>query len=116
MATLALYNRHAEHGQDPLFHKAAAFVRPLTGALGAYDLRTQSAFYATFTLGGLRTGLDGEVLDPDGRAVAGLFAAGRTTSGLAAHGYASGLSLADGSYFGRRAGAAAAGAAAGRGT
>ena len=116
VATLDLYNRHAEHGEDPLFHKAAAFVRPLTGALGAYDLRTQSAFYATFTLGGLRTGLDGEVLDPDGRAVAGLFAAGRTTSGLAAHGYASGLSLADGSNFGRRAGAAAAGAAAGRGT
>ncbi|MEZ5142711.1 MAG: FAD-dependent oxidoreductase [Acidimicrobiales bacterium] len=108
VATLELYNRHAEHGEDPVFHKAAAFVRPLTGALGAYDLRTQSAFYATFTLGGLHTTVDGEVLDLDGSPIAGLYAAGRTTSGLAAHGYASGLSLADGAFFGRRAGIAAA--------
>jgi 3-oxo-5alpha-steroid 4-dehydrogenase len=40
--------------------------------------------------------------------VPGLFAAGRTTSGLAAQGYSSGLSLADGTFFGRRAGVAAA--------
>lgn len=108
VATLDLYNRHAANGEDPVFHKAAPFVRPLTGALGAFDFRVQSAFYATFTLGGLHTTIDGEVLDLDGRAVAGLFAAGRTTSGLAAHGYASGLSLADGAFFGRRAGEAAA--------
>ena len=31
------------------------------------------------------------------------YAAGRTTSGLAAQGYSSGLSLADGTFFGRMA-------------
>jgi len=33
-----------------------------------------------------------------------LYAAGRTSAGLAAPGYSSGISLGDGSYFGRRAG------------
>ncbi|UCE85046.1 MAG: FAD-binding protein, partial [Deltaproteobacteria bacterium] len=64
--------------------------------------------YAVFTLGGLRTSPRGEVLTPDGDAVPGLHAAGRTTSGLAAQGYSSGLSLADATFFGRRAGACAA--------
>ena len=37
-----------------------------------------------------------------------IFAAGRTTACLAAPGYASGLSLGDGTFFGRRAGRKAA--------
>jgi 3-oxo-5alpha-steroid 4-dehydrogenase len=52
----------------------------------------------------------GEVLTPDGDVVAGLWAAGRTTSGLAAQGYSSDLSLADATFFGRLAGRTAAGA------
>ena len=60
--------------------------------------------------GGLHTSPAGEVLSADGEAVAGLYAAGRTTSGIAAQGYSSGLSIADATFFGRRAGAAAAGA------
>ena len=38
----------------------------------------------------------------------GLYGAGRSTAGLAVGGYSSGLSLGDGSFFGRRAGQAAA--------
>jgi 3-oxo-5alpha-steroid 4-dehydrogenase len=67
-----------------------------------------AAFYATFTLGGLSTSVDGEVRTVDGRPIAGLYAAGRTTSGIAAGGYVSGISLGDGTFFGRRAGRAAA--------
>jgi 3-oxo-5alpha-steroid 4-dehydrogenase len=62
-----------------------------------------------FTLGGLVTTVDGHVLDLDGNPIAGLYAAGRSTSGLASWGYVSGTSLGDGTYFGRRAGRAAAG-------
>ncbi|MCU0270763.1 MAG: FAD-dependent oxidoreductase [Acidimicrobiales bacterium] len=102
--TLDSYNRGAAEGRDPRFHKHPDFLRPLQGPLGAYDLRVEHTIYAVFTLGGLHTTIDGEVLTPDGEAVAGLYAAGRTTSGLAAYGYASGLSLADCTYFGRRAG------------
>jgi 3-oxo-5alpha-steroid 4-dehydrogenase len=48
------------------------------------------------------------VLDPEGDTIPGLFAAGRATSGLSVGGYSSGLSLGDGTFFGRRAGRAAA--------
>jgi succinate dehydrogenase/fumarate reductase flavoprotein subunit len=110
-STLALYNRHAELGQDPMFHKGASWVRPLIPPLGAIDLRVGPAPYAPFTLGGLETTVDGAVLDLAGDAIPGLFAAGRTTAGVCSFGYASGLSIGDSTVFGRLAGAAAAGAA-----
>ena len=77
----------------------------------ALDYRVDSSIWSVFTMGGLHTGVDGEVFTPDGDRVAGLYAAGRTTSGLAAQGYSSGLSLADATFFGRRAGRVAARAA-----
>ena len=48
------------------------------------------------------------MLTPSGDEIPGLFAAGRATSGVCAQGYSSGLSLADGSFFGRLAGESAA--------
>jgi 3-oxo-5alpha-steroid 4-dehydrogenase len=108
-ATLELYNRHAARGADPLFHKAPAFLKPLVRPpFGCIDLRAQTRDYATFTLGGLRTLPSGEVLTPDGDVIPGLYAAGRTASGLAAFGYSSGISLGDGTFFGRLAGRSAA--------
>ena len=107
-ATLDVYNRHAVRGEDPLFHKGPAWVRPLVPPIGGVDLRIGTAPYAPFTLGGLDTTVEGEVRDLDGRAVPGLFAAGRTTAGVCAFGYASGLSIGDSTMFGRFAGASAA--------
>ncbi|MGW5116390.1 FAD-dependent oxidoreductase [Streptomyces noursei] len=104
-ATLEVYNRHAAEGRDPLLHKAARWLRPLRGPLGAVDLRGMTSGFA---LGGLTTGADAEVLHVDGEPIPGLFAAGRATAGIAAWGYASGASLGDGSFFGRRAGRRAA--------
>ncbi len=69
---------------------------------------SRRAIYAPFTLGGLATNVDSEVLDGSGVAIPGLFAAGRTTAGIAAGGYVSGISLGDGTFFGRRAGVGAA--------
>ena len=74
---------------------------PLRPPYGVVDLSVDRSWYASFTLGGL-------VTDPDGVAAPGLHAAGRTTVGLAVGGYVSGISLGDGTYFGRRAGRAAA--------
>ena len=103
--TVAFYNRHAEKGEDPLFGKTDEYLVPLrTPPFAALDYTTDAALYTVFTLGGLRTNLDGEVQTPDDVTVPGLYAAGRTTSGLAAQGYSSGLSLADATFFGRRAG------------
>ena len=111
-ATVELYNRHTAEGKDPLFHKGAPWVRPLVPPIGAIDLRIGPAPYAPFTLGGLETTVEGSVLDLNGDAIPGLYAAGRTTSGVCSFGYASGLSIGDSTMFGRFAGASAAGASA----
>ncbi|MBB3603732.1 3-oxo-5alpha-steroid 4-dehydrogenase [Mycolicibacterium sp. BK556] len=103
--TVARYNEAAARGEDPLLHKKARWLRPLATPIGAIDLR-----HATggFSLGGLRTSLAAEVLHVSGDPIPGLYAAGRCTAGLAAWGYASGISLGDGSFYGRRAGRSAA--------
>jgi 3-oxo-5alpha-steroid 4-dehydrogenase len=107
-ATLTLYNGHAALGADPVFHKRRERVRPLVPPLGAFDLRRGSAPYAPFTLGGLETTVSGAVLGLSGAPIPGLFAAGRSTAGICSFGYASGLSLGDSTFFGRRAGTSAA--------
>ena len=81
---------------------------PTTAPFGAIDCTTGGARYAVFTLGGLASDVEGRILDPEGRPIPGLFGAGRSTSGLAVGGYSSGLSLGDGTFFGRIAGRVAA--------
>ncbi len=108
--TVAYYNRYAAKGQDPLFHKSKSLLRPLQGPpYRAWDLSVDKAFFPAHTFGGLRTSVDGEVINSWGDAIPGLYAAGRTTAGLPTAPYiASGLSVGDASFFGRRAGLAAA--------
>ncbi len=109
--TLAVYNEHAARGEDPFFHKERCWLQALDKPpLAAIDLRVEHAPYSLFTLGGLRTRPTGEVLDTDGAVVPGLWAAGRSASGIPAQGYNSGLSLADCTFSGRMAGVSAAGA------
>jgi 3-oxo-5alpha-steroid 4-dehydrogenase len=107
--TVERYNAAARTGDDPEFHKRRELCVPLEPPFGAVDLRVASrAIYAPFTLGGLQTDVDGRVLGADAAPIAGLFAAGRTTHGIATSNYVSGISLGDGLFFGRRAGVAAA--------
>jgi len=111
--TLAYYNRFAERGQDPLFHKAARYLKVLRDPpFGALDCSTRGSIFGVFTLGGLAADASGEVQDPAGATVPGLYAAGRCTAGLCREGrnYASGLSIGDASFFGRLAGRRAAAA------
>ncbi len=109
--TVNQYNAGASEGKDPLFHKAAAWLRPLTPPYVALDCTLgRGPFYPFFTLGGLDTLPSGQVLNPEGTIIPGLYAAGRTTAGIprTAAGYASGMSVGDVTYFGRRAGQSAA--------
>ena len=109
--TMAFYNKHAAEGNDPLFHKQAPILTPLDkGPFVALELNFEHSYFSFFTLGGLKTSTDGEVLDRTGAPIPGLYAAGRCTSGLPAwgHGYSSGMSLADCTFFGRQAGRKAA--------
>ena len=110
--TLAFFNQHAVNGEDPLFHKRPPYLQPLDQPpYAAFDLSLRGgAWFPAFTFGGLNTSRDGEVLSAEGAIVVGLFAAGRTACGLPRCGatYSSGMSIGDATYFGRRAGAAAA--------
>jgi 3-oxo-5alpha-steroid 4-dehydrogenase len=111
--TLEAYNRHAARGEDPVFHKASAHLKPLVDPpFGALDCSTAGSFFGVFTLGGLSVRAGGEVMDPEGAPIPGLYAAGRCTAGLCREGrsYASGLSIGDASFFGRLAGRSAAAA------
>ena len=95
---------------------------PFGKSPGGRQVLNQGPFYAldisvtnpvfplgALTLGGLRVDEDnGAVLDDNGLAIPGLYAAGRTALGIPSHLYISGLSLADCVFSGRRAGVAAA--------
>ncbi|MEZ4331336.1 MAG: FAD-dependent oxidoreductase [Myxococcota bacterium] len=111
VSTVELYNRHAAKGEDPLFHKDAAWLKPLDEPpFAALACHLKQAYYPFFTLGGLRVRPTGEVLTIDGDAIPGLYAAGRTACGLPrwGKGYSSGMSLGDCTFFGRKAGRQAA--------
>lgn len=106
-ATLDRYNEHAAKGEDPDFHKQPDYLAPQDeGPWAVFDLSLGRAMYSGFTMGGLVTSIDGEVLRDDGSVVAGLYAAGACASNIAEDGlgYASGTQLGEGSFFGRRAG------------
>jgi len=112
VATLASYNEHAARGEDPELHKHPDWLEPQDqGPWGAFDLTLGRALYAGFTLGGMACDADGRVRREDGSVVPGLFAAGACAANIAQDGagYSSGTQLGEGSFFGRRAGAAAAG-------
>jgi succinate dehydrogenase/fumarate reductase flavoprotein subunit len=109
-STIELYNRNALRGEDPVFHKASEYVKPLvTPPYGAIDLAWDKAIYAVFTLGGLATSVRAEVLNADGEPVPGLYAAGRTAASISSPGYSSGTSIGEATIFGRIAGRHAAG-------
>lgn len=106
-ATLSSYNEFAARKEDPEFHKQPEWLEPQDqGPWGAYDLSLGKALYAGFTLGGIRVDLDGRVQRADLSVIEGLYAAGACAVNIAqdGKGYASGTQLAEGSYFGRRAG------------
>lgn len=108
--TMAEYNEAAARGEDPAFGKRPEWVVPLDEPpFGAYDLRVGATIYAGFPLGGVVVDADGRVVRTDGTAVDGLFAIGRVASSLARERYCSGISLGEGTFFGRRAAAAALG-------
>ncbi len=114
VATVNYYNAMAAKGEDPLFHKSADWLQPFGQppyALMLFDLEALKP--PVFTLGGLDTLPSGEVLNSDREPIPGLFAAGRTAAGIPrnAQGYASGMSVGDATFFGRRAGCSAAAAA-----
>ena len=111
--TVETYNQAAASGHDEKFHKSKDWLKPLTGPFVALDCTPgNGAFFPHFTLGGLDTTVDGQVLTSQGEVIPGLYAAGRTACGVPRRGdgYASGSSVGDATFSGRRAGRQAAAA------
>ncbi|WP_240704711.1 FAD-dependent oxidoreductase [Croceicoccus sediminis] len=111
--TMADYNRHAAEGRDPLLHKDPMWLKPLDqGPWAAFDISFDRSTYLFITLGGLKSGPNGECLNMRSEPIAGLYVVGASAAHIPRTGkaYASGMSLGPGSYFGRRAGRHAAGA------
>jgi 3-oxo-5alpha-steroid 4-dehydrogenase len=109
--TISVYNDDCQAGEDTLQHKAPEWLEQLEPPLVALDVTPgQGAFYPFFTLGGLDTLPSGEVINPRGDVISGLYAAGRTACGVVrrAEGYSSGMSVGDATFSGRMAGKAAA--------
>ncbi|MGY3554649.1 FAD-binding protein [Williamsia sp. R60] len=105
--TLDRYNENAARGEDPDFGKRAEWLAPQDkGPWAAFDMSLGKAMYAGFTMGGLATSAEGQVLTDDGSVITGLYAAGAGAANIAqdGKGYASGTQLGEGSFFGRRAG------------
>lgn len=109
--TVETYNQAAASGNDKQFHKSTDWLKPLIGPFVALDCTPgHGAFFPHFTLGGLDTTVDGQVLTSQGAVIPGLYAAGRTACGVPRRGdgYASGSSVGDATFSGRRAGRQAA--------
>lgn len=107
VSTVELYNDYASRGEDPLFHKAPQYLKPLNeGPFVALDYRIDNCTYTAFTLGGLDTRPTGEVLSANGEVIPGLYAAGRNACGIPrwGQGYSSGMSVGDATFSGRQAG------------
>lgn len=109
--TIEKYNSMCDAQKDTQFGKhpqlLSALRHPPFYAL-AYNAETKSwlePMSPFFTLGGLQVDeLTGHVLDTQGDRIPGLFAAGRSASGIPARSYVSGLALADCVFGGRRCG------------
>jgi succinate dehydrogenase/fumarate reductase flavoprotein subunit len=105
--TVRHYNEHAAKGEDPDFHKGKKWLKPLDAPpFAALDGSLGSSPYMCFTLGGLAVSSDGQVLDEQRAAIAGLYAIGGCASNIAQDGtgYSSGTCIGESTFFGRRAG------------
>ena len=110
--TLETYNADVADGEDAAFHKHPDWLKVLHAPFAVFEISIPRSDYHWMSLGGLWTNENGQALHDDGTPVPGLYAAGACTAHLSQDGdeYASGMSLAAGSLFGRRAGAHAAAA------
>jgi tricarballylate dehydrogenase len=117
LATVAAYNKavadDVPFNPNALDGKAAVGVEPRkSNWANRIEEPPFQAFNVTcgitFTYGGLSVTAEAEVLDLDGKPIAGLFACGEIVGGLFYGNYPSGSGLTAGSVLGRHAGAGAA--------
>jgi len=106
-AQLAEYNKMARGEMTDPFEKTQDDIAEIDESqIVAIEISLEAKLFPcpTLTLGGLKVDeTTGGVLGSNGKAIAGLYAAGRNAIGVASWNYISGLSIADCVYSGRRA-------------
>ncbi len=102
--TLASYNQYVAEGVDPDFERPDMPRDLVTGPYYAVEV----APAVHHTMGGLMINTDAQVLNTDGEAIDGLYAAGEVTGGVHGNNRLGGNALADITTFGRIAGTNAA--------
>lgn len=99
--TIARYNSNCERGNDPDFNKRPAFLEPIKNP----PFHAGVMSYSWMTAGGAVIDTSGRVLDMDGNAISGLYAAGMCTVGVYGKlNPGSGVNMAWNFYTGRLAG------------
>ncbi len=103
-ATVAYYNEHAAKGEDPVFGKWPAYIKPI--ATPPFFAVVASSLGGTFTFGGLKINTNAQVISAlTQEPIAGLYSAGRNANDVIATNYqGSGTAIASNYTFGRIAG------------
>jgi succinate dehydrogenase/fumarate reductase flavoprotein subunit len=102
--TMSAYNGFAAKGEDPEFGKYPDWLQPLDKApYAAFNLSVGKTKFFFHSLGGIKVDADARVIGSNGSPIAGLYAAGSCAAGMVRtpKGYGSGMTLANGSFFGR---------------
>lgn len=102
--TMNAWNGYVEAKEDPDFGRTS-FANPLDTA-PYYAIKVTAGIH--HTMGGLKIDTDTQVLDTEGNAIPGLYAAGEVTGGVHGANRLGGNAVADFVVFGRIAGAQAA--------
>ncbi|BBF43498.1 fumarate reductase flavoprotein subunit [Lachnospiraceae bacterium KM106-2] len=103
VTTMKNYANYAKSGKDADFGRESMAL-PLTGSK-YYAMKCAPAIH--HTMGGLKINTSAEVLNADGKAISGLFAAGEVTGGVHGANRLGGNAVADIVVFGRIAGTSA---------
>lgn len=98
--TLNTYNKYAEQGEDPEFHKNC-FTQQINKPPFYFGLERLCVH---FCCGGLRFNENGQVLNKDGNVIEGLYVCGEASGGLHGHDRMGGVALTSAFVFGRIAG------------
>ena len=98
--TMSDYASYVENGEDKEFERTS-LIEPLTTAK-YYAMKCAPAIH--HTMGGIQIDTEAQVINKDGNAIAGLFAAGEVTGGVHGANRLGGNAVADIVVFGRIAG------------
>ena len=99
-ATMEDWNAKVEAKEDPDFGRVS-FANPLDQA-PYYAIKVQPGIH--HTMGGIKINNEAQVIDTEGKVIAGLFAAGEVTGGVHGNNRLGGNAVADFVIFGRIAG------------